>query len=244
MTRSIRRGVMSTRASSEAVSWWPAGSCPETVTTFTCELPPTPVIVFWKVQSTLAPGARLMGTSKQPLPPESSRSPNLSSTTLSTVTTTSSEVLVMVTEKVTGPPGSLSVVGFADLETVMEPTPGFAFVNVQRTVSPASTRKVAVRVPRFPDEFASLHEIEVRLKPAVDASVDVYVPGASPLTTIWPLSPIEPAASPMKLKLPAAPFGAVCFSTMIVPLRAPNGSQGASPGTEGESPSHGAREEG
>ena len=34
---------------------------------------------------------------------------------------------------------------------------------------------------------------------------------------IWPPSPIEPAASPVKVKLPAAPSGTVCFSTMIVP---------------------------
>ena len=143
----------------------------------------------------------------------------------------------MVTEKVTGPPGSLSVVGFADLETESEPMPGFAFVNVHRTVSPASTRNVAVRVPRSPEEFASSHEIKVRLKPSADASVDVYVPGARPPTTIWPLSPIEPAASPLKLKLPAAPFGVVCFSTMIVPLSAASGSHGPSAGLYTESPS-------
>src|SRR3990170_3659707 len=84
-------------------------------------------------------------------------------------------------------------------------------------VPPASSRNVAVRELRLPDEFASLQEIDVRLHPWASASVEVYVPGARPVTTIWPLSPIEPAASPLKLKLPAALFGLVCFSTRIVP---------------------------
>ena len=42
-------------------------------------------------------------------------------------------------------------------------------------------------------------------------------PGARFGTTIWPLSPIEPAASPLNAKLPGAWSGLVCFSTMIVP---------------------------
>ena len=34
---------------------------------------------------------------------------------------------------------------------------------------------------------------------------------------ISPLSPIVPAASPVKVNCPAAPSGSVCFSTMIEP---------------------------
>jgi hypothetical protein len=45
----------------------------------------------------------------------------LSSTTLSIVTITSADVLVIVTEKMTGPPGSLIVPGSADFETLIEP---------------------------------------------------------------------------------------------------------------------------
>src|SRR3990170_3226679 len=215
ITRSMSRGVMSTRASSEAVSWLPAASWPLTVTTLTCEVPPTPVMFFWKVQLTFPPGARLIGTSKHPLPPESSRSPNLSSTTLVMWTSTSADVLVIVTEYVTCPPGSLTEVGLADFDTLIEPWPSFALVKVHFTVSPASSENVAVRLPRLPVEFASLHEIEVKLQPSASASVDVYVPGTRFGTTICPLSPIDPAASPLKPKLPAAPFGLVCFSTMI-----------------------------
>ncbi len=93
-----------------------------------------------KVQFTFAPGARLIGTSKQPLPPESSRSPNLSSTTLSIVTSTSADVFVIVTENVTGPPGSLIVVGFADFDTEIEPWPRGTslFVTTHVAVPPSS----------------------------------------------------------------------------------------------------------
>src|SRR3970040_169025 len=130
---------------------------------------------------------------------------------------TSADVFVIVTEKVTWPPGSFTEVGLASFDTRIEPCPSFAFVKVHFTVSPASSRNVAVRELRLPDEFASLQKIDVRLHPWASASVEVYVPGARPVTTIWPLSPIEPAASPLKLKLPAALFGLACFSTMIWP---------------------------
>src|SRR5262249_38899925 len=124
------------------VSVWPLESCPVTVTTFTCEVPPGPEIVFWKVQLTCSPGLRLIGTSKQPFPPSSSRSPNLSSTTLSIVTFTSADVFVMVTENVTGPPGSLRTVGSADFETLIEPWPRGTslFVTVQTAVPPSGSR--------------------------------------------------------------------------------------------------------
>src|SRR4029450_3395247 len=92
---------------------FPSSSVPLAVTVLTCDVPPTPVIVLEKVQFTFSPGARLIGTSKQPLPPSSSRSPNLSSTTFVMATSTSADVFVIVTEKLTGPPGSFTVVGFA-----------------------------------------------------------------------------------------------------------------------------------
>ena len=50
MTRSISRGVKSTRASSESVSVFPLVSVPVTVTTFMCAVPAVPVRVFGNVQ--------------------------------------------------------------------------------------------------------------------------------------------------------------------------------------------------
>ena len=129
---------------------------------------------------------RLTGTSKQPLPPSSSRSPNTLSYTFSIATFTF-ETFVTVTEKLTGPPGSSIVVGSADFWTSMAPWPtgaGLRLVKVHFTVSPASSVNVAVRVPRAPVELASLHEIAVRIQPSVMASVDVYVPGRRFGTTI------------------------------------------------------------
>ena len=52
--------------------------------------------------------------------------------------------------------------------------PSLVFVNVQVTVSPASTLNVAVRVPAEPVELASSQTIEVRCQPAAAASVEVY----------------------------------------------------------------------
>ena len=52
--------------------------------------------------------------------------------------------------------------------------PCLVFVNVQVTVSPASTLNVAARVPTDPVEFASSQTIEVGSQPAAAASVDVY----------------------------------------------------------------------
>ena len=43
------------------------------------------------------------------------------------------------------------------------------------------------------------------------------MPGTRSSTTICSPSLSEPAASPVKVKSPAAPSGEVCFSTMIVP---------------------------
>ena len=78
--------------------------------------------------------------------------------------------------------------------------------------------KLAVRVVVFPVEPVLSQTIEVSSDPGVgSASVDVYVPGSRPGTTICPLSPIAPAAVPLNVKLPAAPSGMVCFSTMRVP---------------------------
>src|SRR6516162_3694208 len=99
-------------------------------------------------------------------------------------TSTSGDVFVIFTEKVTGPPGSLRVVGSADFSTLIEPTPIFAFVKVHFTVSPASRWNVAVRVPVLPVEFASLQTMEFRLQPDAAPSVEVYVPGARSETTI------------------------------------------------------------
>ena len=94
----------------------------------------------------------------------------------------------------------------------------WVFVKVHFTVSPEATTKVAVRVLVLTVESVSSQTIEVSSDPGVgSASDDVYVPGSRPGTTICPLSPIAPAAVPLNVKLPAAPSGMVCFSTMRVP---------------------------
>jgi hypothetical protein len=62
----------------------------------------------------------LIGTSKTPAPSVSSRSPKTLSTTFVIVTLTF-DVLVIVTVKLTGPPGSLTDVGSADFWTSMAP---------------------------------------------------------------------------------------------------------------------------
>src|SRR5687768_625677 len=96
-------------------------------------------------------------------------------------------------------------------------------VKTHLTVSPGSSLNVAVRVDRFPvlglALLPSLQTMEVRAKRIGDgsASVEVYVPGTRLETVIVPLSAIVPAAVPVKVKLPGAPLGFVCFSTMIVP---------------------------
>src|SRR5689334_21809141 len=100
--------------------------------------------------------------------------------------------------------------------------PRFVFVNVHFTVSPGSSLNVAVRVPTLlvlgVVLAPSSQEMLVRSKPGVGSlSIEVYVPGARLFTTIWPPSEMEPAASPVNVKLPAAPSGLVCFSTMILP---------------------------
>ena len=96
--------------------------------------------VIWRTnwQLTDAPGARLTGTSKHPLPPESSRSPNLSSTTF-VIATFTVDVFVIRTEKVTGPPGSLIEVGLAYFSTLIEPWPTVSWVaaSVSQGPSPA-----------------------------------------------------------------------------------------------------------
>ena len=89
------------------------------------------------------------------------------------------------------------------------------FVNVHVTVSPAATTNVAVAP--VPVLLLSSHKIDVRSQPAGTVSVEVYVPGPRLLTVmLWP-SLIEPAASPVKVKLPAVWSGSVSFLTMIVP---------------------------
>ena len=52
--------------------------------------------------------------------------------------------------------------------------PCLRFVKVQVTVSPASTLKVAVRVPVLPVELPSSQEMDARSQPAAAASVEVY----------------------------------------------------------------------
>ena len=101
----------------------------------------------------------------------------MSSTTFVTVIGTADGLLI-VTLKVTSPPGSLIDVGFALLETPIAPAATFSleFVNVHLTFSPAATTNVAVRVPVLPVEFASSQTIEVRSQPAFAASATVYVP--------------------------------------------------------------------
>jgi hypothetical protein len=95
-------------------------------------------------------------------------------------------------------------------------------VNVHFTTSSASSLNVAVADPTLPELafalLASSQTIELRLKPAGrSTSVDVYVPTWRLVTTICPLSEMLPEAVPLKSKLPAAPPGMVCFSTMIEP---------------------------
>ena len=57
-------------------------------------------------------------------------------------------------------------------------------------------------------------EIERRCRVVLRRGVG---PGIRPSTTICSPSPMDPAASPVKTKLPAEPSGSVCFSTMILP---------------------------
>ena len=66
----------------------------------------------------------------------------MSSTTFVIVTSTF-DVFVICTENCTGPPGSLTDVGFADFWTSIEPLPTVccAFVKTHLTVSPASSSK-------------------------------------------------------------------------------------------------------
>jgi hypothetical protein len=64
---------------------------------------------------------------------------------LSIVTFTSADVFVIVTENVTGPPGSFTLVGSADFETLIEPWPRGTslFVTVQVAISPRPSRMFA-----------------------------------------------------------------------------------------------------
>src|SRR3990172_1189757 len=188
MTRSITREVMSTLASSESNTGLPNASCPLAATTFTCDVPPAPVISRWKVQFTLSKGRRLIGASKQPLPPSSSRSPNLSSTMfwIATVTT---DTFLIVTEKVTTPPGSLTEVGVALFWTSIAPRPRSgtsAFLNTQVTFSPADS---SISLGWEPSEQVA----EVRLQPAGTLSETEYAPGSSSPVTF---SPVESSISP------------------------------------------------
>src|SRR4051794_1654371 len=96
--------------------------------------------------------------------------------------------------------------------------PRLVLVKVHLTVSPASRWKPAVRVPTLPVLFASSQSMLDRSNGGGgSASVEVYVPGSRLSPTICPPSPIEPAASPVKVNEPAEPSGRVCFSTMILP---------------------------
>ena len=91
-------------------------------------------------------------------------------------------------------------------------------VNTHFTTSSAPSLNVAVRVATLPVLSSSSQSIELSSKgEGESASVDVYSPATRSLTTICPLSARLPAASPLKLKVAAAPPGMVCFSTMIVP---------------------------
>ena len=100
--------------------------------------------------------------------------------------------------------------------------PRRTFVKTQVTVSPASTLNVAVEVSRLPLLGVALWPSSQTMAPRShaspgSASVVVYGPGSSPESEIEPPSPTEPARSPLNEKLPAAPLGEVCFSTMIRP---------------------------
>ena len=74
--------------------------------------------------------------------------------------------------------------------------PCFVFVKVQVTVSPASTLKLAVRVPVLPDELPSSQEMPVSAQPALAASIEVYWPGATACEIVPLFTAIEPEGVP------------------------------------------------
>ncbi len=81
-------------------------------------------------------------------------------------------------------------------------SPSLVLVNTQVTVSPGSTLKVAVAVAVLPvdgvTDAASSQATSVSAHPAGTVSVELYVPGSKPPTTMVSPSAIDPAASPAK----------------------------------------------
>ena len=88
---------------------------PVAVTVFTCEVHSRARDLPLEGAVHALAGGEVDGHVEAAVAAQSSRSPNLSSTTLSIATITSTEVFVIVTEKVTVPPGSCSVVGVGRL---------------------------------------------------------------------------------------------------------------------------------
>src|ERR671918_2098277 len=187
MTRSISRGVISTRASSESETGLPSWSFPLAVTTFVCTWPPTPVTWRVSVFETFSPGTRLIGTSKTPLPSVSSRSPKTLSTTFEIVTLTF-DVLLIVTVKSTGPPGSFTEVGSADFWTSIAPWPT------------GTSLFVTVHVAEPPGGITRFEQLSyVVVYPAATGSVTLYVP-APTVRSFWPSASNDCAAPPSTWK--------------------------------------------